>query len=494
VRIFGLDIARRTKAVVPAIDAGALLSADGQYGGGWFPIVREVFSGAWQRNVVVDRQMAMSFHAVWACATRISSDISKLRIKLIGLDSDGIWQETTNPAYSALLRDPNDYQNDHQFWEYWILSKLLHGNTFVLKERHGGGGVGALHVLDPNRVLPKIADDGSVFYELAPDSLRGIAERIIVPAREIIHDRWNCLFHPLIGHTPIFACGLAATQGLRIQESSEAFFRNAANPSGLLVAPGRIEEATARRIEESFSENYSGTNSGRIAVVGDNLKFQPMTMTATDAQLIEQLKLSAEQVCGCFHVPPYKVGIGNLPTGSSIEATNIEYYSDALQKLIEDAEGCLDRGLQLGSTVGVEFDLDGLLRMDTPAKVAALKDGVLSAIYAPNEARRKFDLPPVEGGESPYLQQQNYSLAALAKRDASADPFLTARVSETVRPTSVTEPIDVPALEDDTTPPDSTPKPKPAAAPTPSGKQAIINTLAADQLNAALVEIYRGLA
>ena len=27
------------------------------------------------------------------------------------------------------------------------------------------------------------------------------------------------------------------------------------------------------------------------------------------------------------------------------------------------------------------------------------------------------------GGESPYLQQQNYSLAALAKRDAQEDPF-----------------------------------------------------------------------
>jgi len=29
----------------------------------------------------------------------------------------------------------------------------------------------------------------------------------------------------------------------------------------------------------------------------------------------------------------------------------------------------------------------------------------------------------VAGGESPYLQQQNFSLAALAKRDAKLDPF-----------------------------------------------------------------------
>ncbi|WP_416381322.1 hypothetical protein, partial [Klebsiella pneumoniae] len=38
-----------------------------------------------------------------------------------------------------------------------------------------------------------------------------------VPAREVIHDRFNCLFHPLIGLSPIYAAGLAAMQGHHIQ-------------------------------------------------------------------------------------------------------------------------------------------------------------------------------------------------------------------------------------------------------------------------------------
>jgi phage portal protein BeeE len=55
--------------------------------------------------------------------------------------------------------------------------------------------------------------------------------------------------------------------------------------------------------------------------------------------------------------------------------------------------------------------------------VKTLGEGVNRAIYSPNEARQRLDLPPVEGGESPLMQQQNYSLAALAKRDAGEDPF-----------------------------------------------------------------------
>jgi phage portal protein BeeE len=31
---------------------------------------------------------------------------------------------------------------------------------------------------------------------------------VIVPAREIIHDRFNCLFHPLVGISPLYAAAL----------------------------------------------------------------------------------------------------------------------------------------------------------------------------------------------------------------------------------------------------------------------------------------------
>ncbi len=61
--------------------------------------------------------------------------------------------------------------------------------------------------------------------------------------------------------------------------------------------------------------------------------------------------------------------------------------------------------------------------MDTAARYDALGKLVGSGVMAPNEARKRERLKPVAGGDSPYLQQQNYSLAALAKRDALTDPF-----------------------------------------------------------------------
>lgn len=428
-RLLGLNISR---AIAPSAEKAITSGAAGN--GGWWPVIRESFPGAWQRNVTVDAGSVSSFHAFWACSTLIASDVAKLRTKLVQQDAGGVWSEFASPAYSPVLRKPNAFQNRIQFWEHWMLSKLLHGNSYVLKQRDNRNVVTELHVLPPGRTRPLVAEDGSVFYEVGQDALSGVPNAIVVPAREVIHDRWNCLFHPLVGLSPIYAAGLAATQGLRIQEGSVRLFENDSQPGGILTAPGQITDATAKRLKASWEENHAGVNRGGLAVLGDGLRYERLAMTASDAQLIEQLKWSAEVVCSTFHVPPYKIGIGGPPAHNNVQALNTEYYSQCLQILIEGAEVCLDEGLEMAPGIGTEMDLDGLLRMDSVAQIGVLKDAVGAALMTPDEARRKLDLPPVEGGNTPYLQQQNFSLSALARRDARPDPFAKSPPPETAPP------------------------------------------------------------
>lgn len=384
--------------------------------GGWFPLVHESFTGAWQRNIKVDRDAVLAYHAVFACLTLISRDIAKLRIKLVKQDADGIWSEVSRTAYSPVLRKPNSYQTRVQFWESWMLSKLAHGNTYALKVRDNRGVVTQMHVLDPTRVKPLVSDDGSVFYEIQPDNLMAGGEVVTVPAREVIHDRFNTLFHPLVGLSPIYANGLSATQGLNIQNNSVTFFGNASMPGGILSAPGAISDETAKRLKDHWEANYSGRSAGKVAVLGDGLKFEAMATKAVDAQLLEQLKWTADVVCSTFHVPPYKIGIGPMPTYNNIEALNIQYYSDCLQALIEEAEAALDDGLGLdGVTIGVEFDHENLWRMDTVTQMETLEKA--KSVLTLDERRARLDRKPITGGSTVYLQQQDHSVEAIAARD-----------------------------------------------------------------------------
>lgn len=382
--------------------------------GSWYPVF-ESYAGAWQSNVVVNRDSVMANPYVFACQTLIARDIAKLRVKLVERTGK-IWRETTSAAFSPVLRKPNHFQTRNQFWESWMLSKLSRGNAYVLKQRDARGVVVALYVLDPNRVTPLVSDDGSVFYDLALDNLPGIEQQVIVPAREVIHDRWNCLFHPLVGLSPIFANGIAATQGLRIQDNSAVFFGNQSRPGGILTAPGKITDETAQRLKAAFDANYSGANAGKIAVVGDGLTFTQLSVTAEDSQMVEQLKWTAEAIAATYHVPLYKIGAGPVPTAGNVQTLNLEYYSQCLQSLIEDAESLLDEGLGLdGQTVGTEFDVDNLLRMDSLTQMEVLEKA--KSVMTLDERRERLDLAGIEGGNTVYLQEQDHSIAAIAARD-----------------------------------------------------------------------------
>jgi HK97 family phage portal protein len=410
VNILGWEVSIKRKAA-PSGLSGILANR-----GGWLPIVRESFAGAWQKNVTIDNNLVLTHFAVFSCMTLIASDIAKMRLRLVQRDDDGIWSEVDNPAYSPVLRKPNSMQTRIQFWETYILSKLANGNVYVLKGRDARGVVNSLHVLDPTRVQPRIFEDGEIFYQLSSDNISGLRSQVTVPASEIIHDRMNCLFHPLVGLSPITAAALAATQGLNIQSDATQFFGNRSIPGGILTAEGDLSPEDAVLMKSEWEENFGGKNSGKIAVLSRGLKFEAMRVTAEAAQLVEQLRWTAEVVCSVFHVPMYKIGLGTMPTYNNVQALNVEYYSQALQVLIEAAELCMDEGLRTDDSLGTEFDVSDLLRMDEMTAVNVAKEGVGAGIIAPNEARKRLNYRPVAGGEQPWLQQQNWPISRLAER------------------------------------------------------------------------------
>lgn len=371
--------------------------------------------GSWQQDIEINRDQVTANWALFSCMTLVAGDIGKVSINLVE-KSGGIWIETESPSFSPVLRKPNGFQTRQQFIECWILSKLSYGNSYILKQRDQRQVVTGLFVLDPSRVLPLVAEDGSVFYQLMSDDLSQVREDLpAVPASEIIHDRFNCLFHPLVGLSPIYANGLAALQGLKIQANSTKFFENMSRPGGILTAPGAIGDDTAARLKETWQTNYSGEKFGRVAVLGDGLKFESMSVTAVDSQMIEQLKATSEMVCSTFHIPPFKIGVGTIPSGQKVEELNQIYYNDCLHALMDAVQTCLSEGLGLGYPIGgrwmcAKFDLDDLLKMDGLSLINAIKTGIDAAVLSPNEGRRKLNLPPLVGGDTVYMQMQDYPL------------------------------------------------------------------------------------
>lgn len=425
-------------------NAKFLLSPVDNRGGGWRRIIGEPYAGAWQNDDELAIVDVIQHSTVYACLDLISSDISKMSFLHQKMDEDNLWKGLRNSKLLRLLKRPNHYQNQIQFREQWEICKLAKGNAYILIAYDEEGFPDSLYVLDPDKCRPMTSTIGEVFYELHVDGLGVIeGDKLVVPAKYIMHDRMFCMFHPLVGVSPLYAAGYAAMQGLGIQHDSKRFFSNASQPGGLLVAPGAISEETANRLANYFNTNFTGKNSGRVAAVGDGLKFEKLRMSAGEAQLIEQLDWTSEDICRAFRVPGYKVGVGSPPNGETSDVLNLEYYSQCLQRHIESLEACLNDGLGLNDLDGerIELDLEALFRMDMESRMRMLGKAVQDCLIAPNEGRSKLNYSPKPGGDAIYMQQQNYSLEALAARD-SKNPAPSTGSTQTP-----TEPAKAPAAK-----------------------------------------------
>lgn len=420
-KIFGLSLFERKEK--------ALESVGGHWGNPW-RLITEPFTGAWQRNIVEKRADLLTYPTLYACIKRVGEDIGKLPFSLRSRDNNGVWTEVSNSAYDPVLRKPNGYQTPAQFRESWMFSKLTQGNTYVLKRRDNRGVVVDMYVLDPCKVLPMVADSGAVFYQLQTDKLNTLpdgypADQLIVPASEIIHDRCMTVHHPLIGVPPLAAAYWPALKNMKIMRNATDFFANNAQPGGLLTAPAGMTEKDAEEVQKYWTEQFAvgGAQYGKIAVIGADMKFTPFAMKSIDAQMIEQMRYGDEQICQPFGIPPFKVGIGTIPSGLGVDGINLMYANDALQANIQHMEDLLDEGLAISRPLGIELDLEPLLRMDETKKADIAVKLVGGMVKTPDEGRRQFNLAPTGGGDTLWGQNQDYPLGMLADRK-SWDPAM----------------------------------------------------------------------
>jgi hypothetical protein len=138
----------------------------------------------------------------------------------------------TNSALSRVLRRPNSYQTASDFMLNATRSLYLHGNAYALALRNNRFEATELHLMDPRQSSPAVMgpgedlegneiEGGEIFYRLAGNSvidhrLAGLGdpsretEQLMVPARDVLHIRFNCYEtrqwpFPLVGETPLVA-------------------------------------------------------------------------------------------------------------------------------------------------------------------------------------------------------------------------------------------------------------------------------------------------
>lgn len=373
--------------------------------GGWYSIP---FGNGWERGLEIVGHEARDIPAAYASVMANARAVSQCYAshKRINAETGKHEIVTTSPA-ARILRDPNDYETWPQFILSMIAAMQFDGEAFAVALRDDRGAIVSLHRLMRRGASPYVdPSEKAIFYTIGHTDLVPDEADFMVPGRDMLHLRQYCPRHALIGESPIRAAALAAGINVALSRSQAAFFTRMSRPSGVLTTDQPLTGDNARKLREAFEESSKQWAQGGLPILTHGLKFDAVAINSQDAQLIQAQRLSIEDIARVYGVPLPVIGDLSHATLNNVEQLIGMWLSISLGALLENIERSLDRLFALPRAEYVELDVSALLRTDFLQRVDGLTKGIQGGLFTPDEARGREGLPPVPGGDRPYLQAQ----------------------------------------------------------------------------------------
>ena len=365
----------------------------------------------WQRNLRPGAVPLDSIPTIAAAKHLYRSAFSQLRGKHVRLDADGNINEVVSSAASRLLVAPNIYQTMPEFNSLMVDHIVTHGEVVAYCKRNDRFEPESLHILPRACWQVMTTEESEIFYFVSSNAdqvLTPMNAEMAIPARDIIHIKWAANpNNPLHGVSPLAAAASAAGINLSLTASQQAFFSQMRRPSGYLSSDHKMSSENITALRAAWDEQSRGLATGGMPILANGLKFEPLGMTAVDAEIINSMKATNEDLARAMAVPPPLIGMLDHSTLGNVESLINAWLSLSLGGLIEKFERSLDRLFKFDSrTNRVEWDVSALLRSDLTARIESYSKMVTGGIASPNEIRRRENLTALPGGDNLFLQRQ----------------------------------------------------------------------------------------
>ncbi|WP_334154700.1 phage portal protein [Agrobacterium pusense] len=370
---------------------------------GWYPDAMRGDAG----ELVTD-STALSLSAVWACVNLLAGTIASLPLMVYRTDAQGKRTVARDHRLYRVLHDsPNYDQTAVDFWEFVSASLELWGNAYARIER-SGGQVSGLHPVAPNLVSVRRLSNGSIEYRWTEDG-----KSYVETDGAMMHIR-GFGGNPLGGMSTLHFGRNTFSLARAVDRSAGSTFKNGLRPSGVLTFAAWLSPEQREIAKTNLVENYLGAmNSGRPLILEGDTKWQQLTITPEDAQMLESRSFSVEEICRFFGVPPHMVGRTEKSTswGTGLEQQTLAFQKFTLRRRLKRIEQALEKQLlkpeDRASGITIEFNLEGLLRGDSAARASFYQSGLTNGWMTINEVRALENMPAVDGGDVPRMQMQN---------------------------------------------------------------------------------------
>lgn len=362
----------------------------------------------------VNEKTAMQIVAVYACVRLLSESVASLPLHLYKVVDDGKVKALDHPLYKILYREPNPEMTSFTLRETMMTSLLLWGNAYAQIIRDGRNNVLALYPLLPENVEVDRDENGQIYYiyHAYTDEKPGETNKDIYFRRDEVLHVTGLSFNGLVGFSPIAMMKNALGTTLAVERYGSAFFKNGAQPAGVLEHPGTLKDP--QKIRDRWSDVYGGANNAhKVAVLEEGMHYKPISLPPEDSQFLSTREFGVEEICRIFGVPPHMVQDLKRSTFSNIEHQGIQFVQHTLRPWLERFEQAIIKDLLLEDERDdyfPKFNVDGLLRGDYKSRMEGYAIGFSNGFLSPNDIRRleNMDLIPDEEGGNVYVANGSY--------------------------------------------------------------------------------------
>lgn len=272
---------------------------------------------------------------------------------------------------------------------WWDL--LVHGRHLIVKARGGPGQPPHQLWNVPWPAVETVADNSGVIGFIV--NLPGTSP-IAVPVSDTI-------YLELPGGSPLEPL----RRTLRLEDAAVTWqhsnFDNSVTPRGAFLTDDKLDPKTLERLRQELTGLYSGPeNAGRFGLFDQGLKWTAMGQSAVDVDLLGQRRLSREEVCAAYDVPPPLVGILDHATYSNVDLLHTALYVDTLGPrltMVEDTfNGQLVDEEPAWDGQWLEHNLNELLKPLPEARMRSYLMGQQSSTTTINERRKAENLAPID--------------------------------------------------------------------------------------------------
>lgn len=336
-----------------------------------------------------------------------------------------------HPAAKLLAR-PNPFMSKFDLIERVQQTYELTGEGWMAVERFGNIPIG-LWPIRPDR-MEVIGDPKTYVKGYVYTSPEG--EKIPLAVDDVIRITNP---HPLDPHR-----GMGAVQTIMADldastmsaEWNRAFFRNSAQPGGIIEVPNEMSDEQFERLRQRWAAQHGGpTNAGRVGII-ENAKWVANQMTMMDMQFIDMRKLSSDIVKQAFAFPKAQLGEADDVNRANAEAQHLVFARNLIRPRLERWREALNHQLlpmfpgNMGKGVQYEYMDPVAEDRETEAQVLKAKAEAVAALadagYNPEDvlavvglaAMRYNGRPARVGGESIIMRDDGSAIIIDSKGTA----------------------------------------------------------------------------